>query len=77
MALEYVDPVDITELLGNHFARLSSEERHDLAQQLTEQQLRDEDEEDRGIEELQTKDFAGIFLVIDIAAEKLCDIDPN
>jgi len=38
VGLEYVDPVGITELLGSHSQRLSSEELHDLAQQLTEQQ---------------------------------------
>jgi hypothetical protein len=36
--LEYVDPMDITELLGSHSQRMSSEEIYDSVQQLTEQQ---------------------------------------
>jgi len=52
-------------------------EIYDLAQQLTEQRKEDEDEEDRGTEEMQTKDLTDILSAIDMAAEKLCDIDPD
>jgi len=50
---------------------------YDLAQQLTEQQKENEDEEDRGTKAMQTKDFTDIHSAIDMAAEKLCDIDPD
>jgi hypothetical protein len=33
--------------------------------------------EDRGTKELQTKDFTDILSAIEVAAEKLCDIDPD
>jgi len=49
----------------------------DLDQQLTEQQKEDEDEEDRGTKEMQTKGLSNILSATDTAAEKLCDIDPN
>jgi len=48
-----------------------------LAQQLTEQQKEDEDEEDRGTKEMQVKDVTDILSAIDMAAEKVCDIDPD
>jgi hypothetical protein len=41
-----------------------------LAQQLTEQQKEDEDE-DRGTKEMQTKDLSDILSVIDTTAEKV------
>ena len=46
------------------------------AQQLSEQRKEDEDDEDRGTKEMQTKDLTDILTAIDMAAEKLCDIDP-
>jgi len=51
---------------------LSSEELYDLTQQLTEQQKEDEDEKNRGIKAMQTKDIIRILSAIDMAAEKLC-----
>jgi len=48
---------------------------YDLAQQLTEEQK--EDEEDCGTKEIQTKDLSDILFAIEMAAEKLCDIDPD
>ena len=48
-----------------------------LAQQLTEQQKEDEDEEDLGTKEMQTKDLTDILSTTDMAAEKSCDIHPN
>jgi len=48
-----------------------------LAQQLNEQQKEDADEEDRGTKEMQKKDFTDILSAIDMAAEKLCDVDPD
>ena len=36
-----------------------------------------EDEEDRGTKEMQTKDLTDILYAVDMAAEKLCDIDPD
>ena len=59
----------------SHSKPLSNEELYDLAQQLTEQQKEDEDEEDRGTKEMQTKDLTDILSATDMAAEKLCDID--
>jgi len=58
-----VDPMGITEVLESHFQPLSNEEHYDLAQQLTEQQKEDEDEEDRGTKEMQTKDLLIFFLL--------------
>ena len=66
-----------TEVLESHSHPLSNEELYDLAQQLTEQQKEDEDEEVRGTKEMQTKGRTDILSVIDMAAEKLCDIDPD
>jgi len=48
-----------------------------LAQQLTEKQKEDEDEGDRGTKEMQTKDLTDILSATDVAAEKLCVIDPG
>jgi hypothetical protein len=45
-------------------------EVYDLAQQLTEQQKKDEDEKDRGTKEMQTKDYTDILSAIHMAAEK-------
>ena len=56
IGLDSVDPVGITELLESHSHPLSSEELYDLAQHLTEQQTEDEDEEDRGTKEMQSKE---------------------
>jgi len=56
---------------------VSNEEHYDLAPKLTEQQKEDEDEEDRGTKAMQTKDLTDILSAIDMAAEKLCDIDPD
>ena len=72
--LDNVDHVGITEVSECHSQQLTNEELYDLAQQLTEQQKEDEDEENRGTKEMQIKD---ILSVIDMAAEKLCDIDPD
>ena len=55
---------------------LSNEELYDSAQQLTEQQKEDEDE-DCGTKETQTKDRTDILSAIGMAAEKLCDTDPD
>ena len=67
----------ITEVLGSHFRSLSAEELNDLALKLTEQQKDDEDGEDRGTKEMQTKDLTDILSAIDMAAKMLCDIDPD
>jgi len=56
---------------------MSNEELYDLAQQLTEQQKEDEDDEGRGTNAMQTKDLTGILSATDMAAAKLCDIDPE
>jgi hypothetical protein len=48
---------------------------YDLAQQLTEQQKEDEDDKGHGTKAMQTKNLTDIFTAIDMAAEKLCDID--
>ena len=77
IGFDNVDRVGITEVLESHSQPLSNEEFYDLAQQLTEQQKEDEDEEDRGTKEMQTKDLTDIISSIDTAAEKLCDIDPD
>jgi hypothetical protein len=73
IGLDNVDPVDITEILESHSQPLSTAELYDLAQQLIEQQKEDEDEEDRGTK----KDLTDILSAIDMAAEKVCDIDPD
>jgi len=69
--------IEATRPLEGHSQPLSNEELCDLAQQLTEQQKEDEDKEDRGTKEMQTKDLTDILSAIDMAAEKLCDIDPD
>ena len=61
----------ITEVLESHSQLLSNEELCDLAQQLTEQRKEDEDEEDRGTKEMQTKDLTDILSATDMAAVKL------
>ena len=48
-----------------------------MAQKLTEQQKEDEGKEGRGTKEIQTKDPTGILSSIDMAADKLGDIDPQ
>ena len=48
-----------------------------MARQLTEQRKEDEDEEDRGTKEMQTKDLTNILSAIDMAAENLRDTDPE
>ena len=48
-----------------------------MAQQLTEQRKEDVHEGDRGTKELQTKNITDSFSAIDMAAEMLCDIDPD
>jgi len=63
--------------LESHSQPLSTEELHDLAQDLTEQQKEDEDEEDRGTGEMKTKDLTDFLSTIDMAAEKMRDIDPD
>jgi len=75
VGLDNVDPVDIAEVLESQSQPMSNEEFYDLAQQLTEQQQEDEDEEDRGTKAMQTRDLTDILSAIDMAAEKLCDID--
>ena len=67
----------ITELLESHSQPLSNEELYDLAQQLTEQRKEDEDEEDSGTKEMQMKEVTDLLLAIDMAAEKLWDVDPD
>ena len=67
----------ITEVLESHSQPLSNEEISDMAQQLTEQQKEGEDEEDRGTKEMHTKGLTDILSATDMAAEKLCDIDPD
>ena len=77
VGLRIIDPVGITEVLESHPQPLSNEELYDLAQQLTEQQKEEEDEEGCGTKEMQTKGLTDILSAIDMAAEKLCDIDPD
>ena len=67
----------IIEVLESHSQPLSNEELYDLVQQFTEQRKEDDDEEDRGTKAMQTKDLTDILSAIDMAAEKLCDIDPD
>ena len=71
------DPVGITEILESHSQPLSNEELYDLAKQLTEQHKEGKDEKDRGVKEMQTKDLTDILSATDMAAEKLCDFDPE
>jgi len=61
VGLDNVDPVGITAVLESHSKPLSTEELHDLAPKLTEQQKEDEDEEDRGTIAMQTKDLLIFF----------------
>jgi len=75
VGLDNVDSVGIPEVSVSHSRPLSDEELHDLAQQLTEQQK--EDEDDRGTKVMQMKNLTDIFSARDMAAEKLCDIDPE
>jgi len=77
VGLDNVDPVGITEVLESHSQPLSTEELYGLAQQLTEQRKDDKDEENCGTQAMQTKDLDDILSAVDIAAETLCDIDPN
>ena len=77
VGLENADPLRITEVLESRSKPLSNEELYDLPQQLTEQQKEDEDEKDHGSKEMQTKDLTDILSTIDMAAEKLCDIEPD
>ena len=77
VGLDNVDPMGITKVLESHSQPLSNEELYDLAHQLTEQQKEDEDEEDRGTKEKETKDLTDILSTTDMAAEKSCDIHPN
>ena len=44
---------------------------------MTEQQEEDEDEEGCGTKEMHTKDLTDILSTTDMAAEKLCDINPD
>jgi hypothetical protein len=68
--------VGITEILESHSQPLSNAELYDLAQKLTEQQKENEDE-DRGTKEMQVKDLTDTLAAIDMAAEKVCDIDSD
>ena len=61
VSLDNADPVGITEVLESHCQPLSTEEPYELAQQVTEQQKKDEDEEDCGTKEIQMKDLTDIF----------------
>ena len=72
-----LDPVGITEILESHSQPLSNEELYDLAKQLTEQHKEGKDEKDRGVKEMQTKDLTDILFTKYMAAETLCDIDPD
>jgi len=77
ICLDSVDHLCITEVLESYSQPLFNEELYDLAQNLTEQQKEDEDEEDQGTKEMQTKDLSDILSTVDMAAENLCDIDPE
>jgi len=77
IGLDGVDPMGITEALESNSLPMSNEEIDELAQQSSEQQKEDEDEEERGTIEMQTKDLTDILSATDMAAEKLCDIDPK
>jgi hypothetical protein len=65
--------VGITEVLKSHSQPMSNKELRDL----TEQQNEVEDKEDRGTKQMETKDRTDILSAIDMAAEKLCDIEPD
>jgi len=75
VGLDSVDPLDVTEVLESHSQPLSNKELFDLDQQLTEQQKEDEDKEDRGTKAMQMQNLIDILSAIDLAVEKLCDID--
>ena len=75
--LDNVDLVGITEVLESHSRPLSNEVLYELAQQLTEQQKEGVPEKNRGTKELQTKNLTDILSAINMAGEKLCDIDPD
>jgi len=77
VGLDNVDPVGNNAVLESHSQPMTNEELYDLAQQLTEQQREDEDEEDCGTKAMQTKDLTDILSTKDMAAEKLCNIDPD
>ena len=77
VGLDNADPMGITEVLESHSQPLSNEELHDLVQQLTEQQKENEDEEEHETKEMQTKDLNDILSATDMAAEELCDTDPD
>jgi hypothetical protein len=63
----------VSRRLESHSQPLSNEELYEL----TEQQKEDEDEDNRGNKEMQKKDLTDILSTIDMAAEKLCDNDPE
>jgi len=67
--------VGTAEVLESHSQPVSNEEIYDLTQQVTEQQKEDENEEDRGTKEMESKDLTDILSATDTATEKLCDID--
>ena len=69
--------METTRALESQSQPLSTEELYDLAQTVTEKQKKIEDEEDRGTKEMQTKELTDILSVIGMAAEMLCDIDPD
>jgi len=77
VGFDNVDPVSVTEVSESHSQPLSNKELYDLAQQLTKRKKEDENEKDLGTKEMQTKDLTDILSSIDMAAEKLCDIDPD
>jgi len=77
VGLGNVDPVGITEVLVSHSQPLSKEVLYELAQQLTEQQKEDVHVGDRGTKELQVKNLTDVLSAIDMAAEKLRDVDPD
>jgi len=75
VGLDNIESVSITEVLESHSIPLPNEELYYLAQQLTVQHK--EDDDDRGTKVMQMKGLTGILSARDMAAEKLCDIDPE
>jgi len=75
IGLDNVDPMGIIEVSEIHCQSLSNEELCVLVQQLTERQKEDEDV--LGTKEMQTRDLTDILSIIDMAAEKSCDINPD
>jgi len=73
VGFDNVDPVGITEVSESHSQPLSNKELYELAQQLTKRKKEDENEKDLGTKEMHTD----ILSSVDMAAEKLCDIDPD